>query len=113
MNAKIPVITFFVLLLIVSYACTKGKSTTLESPPDLKVATGKIVFTGLLAADGCEYVFRTTKNEELKPVNLSPEFSKDGLEVSISYTKSAQKYSCGMAATQLKTIDIVKITRKK
>lgn len=108
MKAKI---IFFALLLTASYACTKQKDAALAPQPELKVATGKIVFTGIVPADGCEYVFYTDKNEEIKLVNLSPEFAKDGLEVSVSYTESKQKFTCGIA--QMTTGDIVKIDLKK
>ncbi|OJJ22442.1 hypothetical protein BKI52_07105 [marine bacterium AO1-C] len=111
MKTQIPAIVFFLLLLIVSYACTKQSAPDPETQSTVPTI-GIIKYTGPLAADGCDYVFRTSDNRDLKPLNLPTTFEQDGLAVKIEYTLSNESYSCGLMPNALQTINVTKIERQ-
>lgn len=107
-----PAIIFFALLLLVSYACTKDNTPGPETRLEILSTSGTIVYTGMLAADGCEYVFRTSDGQSLKPLNLSADFEQDGLPVTVQYNLSNEPYACGLSPNAMQTINVVKIDRQ-
>ena len=112
MKTQLPAIIFFVMLLVVSYACTKDNTPGPETRLEIISTSETIVYTGMLAADGCEYVLRTNDGQSLKPLNLSADFEQDGLSVAVQYNLSNEPYSCGLSSNAMQTINVVKIDRQ-
>lgn len=111
MQQKLPSIIFFTLFLIVSYACTKQPIPTPEDSLTQTSVTAQVINTGPVAADGCGYLIRTADNQDLKAVNLDAVFMQNKLKVSLTYTTSSKKFSCGLTGTEFPTIEIVSIAK--
>ncbi|EAY27644.1 hypothetical protein M23134_02891 [Microscilla marina ATCC 23134] len=92
-------------------ACTKQPAPGPEDPLTNKTVVGKIINTGLVAADGCGYLVRTETGQELKPLNLSADFQQDGIDVVVTYRLNSEPFSCGLLPTILTAVTIVNITK--
>ncbi|EAY27645.1 hypothetical protein [Microscilla marina] len=110
MQKKTASFIFFLLLLVVSYACTK-QASSLATAENSQAIVGKVLYTGSVAADGCGYII-SAKGKRLKPVNLDQAFRQNGLDILFTYQVSNQEFSCGMQATKLTTVDILSIKKR-
>ncbi|WP_158827827.1 hypothetical protein [Mucilaginibacter lacusdianchii] len=74
-------------ILISVGACKKDKET--------KDAEGVLIYTGSLAADGCDWEMQTG-NEWYHPDNLREADKKENAKIRVSYKLTAKRYHCGM-----------------
>lgn len=112
MRQRLPIFFFFTLWLAVSVACVKQPNPVPETQAAAQNISGKIIYTGQIAADGCGYMLRTADNQELKPMNLSAAFQQDGLPVAVSYTINSEPFACGLLPVEFTQINIVSIEKR-
>lgn len=112
MRQRLPIFFFFTLWLAISVACVKQPNPVPETQIAAQKISGKIVYTGPIAADGCGYLVRTNDNQDFKPMNLSAAFQQDGLPVTVSYTVSSEPFACGLLPTEFTQINIVSIEKR-
>jgi hypothetical protein len=99
LNLVKPFLLFITLLLIVSLACNKENSNKSKKDPlianDLGVSV-YVVFTGIVAADGCGWLIKTD-SAYYHADNLPEEFLSDSLNVNVKYDLLLEsKFQCGM-----------------
>lgn len=97
---------FIVIILFIS--CSKENSC--KECKDGYV-TAKILNTGLVAADGCDWVVRIGADQNYHPDDLKDEFKQHELEVEICYTMASDKFVCGFAAQQMPVIHVADVKK--
>jgi hypothetical protein len=84
---KLLSITIVFVLLLMAFKCEDQKATQMKE--------AKIVFSGMLAADGCGWLLEVN-GEEYSPINLEKSFEEDGLKVYVELTYLETGFQCGM-----------------
>jgi hypothetical protein len=75
------------VLLQMAFKCEDQKATQMKE--------AKIVFSGMVAADGCGWLLEI-KGEEYSPINLGESFEEDGLKVFVELEYLETGFQCGM-----------------
>lgn len=92
-------------------SCTNSRESNI-APITGNYINATVVFTGALEVDGCGYLIKIDTSK-YSPLNLSPEFQINNLEVMIDYNIEGNGLICGDRPTPaFKTIKINKIVRK-
>lgn len=73
-------------------------------------AVARIVYTGPPAADGCGWMVYLNGNY-YSPVSIPTPFQKTDLDVKICYKVLDEKITCGLAASEIPVLKILKIRK--
>lgn len=73
-----------------------------------KSASATIEYSGMVAADGCDWVIRID-SVSYHPDVLDSAFKKENLDVTICYQETADRFSCGMLPGGIPVIRILDI----
>lgn len=96
---------------IIISSCKKAANPQVQAP---KNTNAMIVYSGPVAADGCEWLVEINgTNEVYSPVNLSPTFKKDSLKVNVTFNVLTTKFHCGSLANNpgITQIEIASISK--
>lgn len=104
-------------VVLLALGCKKNTSTAVAE--DFTV-DGKIVYTGSIAADGCEWMVEvdSVKHELWHPDNLDAVYQVNQQKVHLTYHKVHTNWSCGQLvvqpadATKINTIYIDAISKR-
>jgi hypothetical protein len=77
----------FLLFFAIPVSCKKDAN--------LLTANATIVDTGSIAADGCGWLIKLNDSTTYQAINLSTDYQKNNLQVSISYYLLTTKFQCG------------------
>ena len=100
---------FFIFLLAAS--CDKAICReTDEELPGHKNAVVK--WSGSPASDGLEWVLHVDGGKMEKPLNLPAQYETDGLQVSVSFEPTNEKYPCFCAGGSINMIRILSIKKR-
>ncbi|MGB3077194.1 MAG: hypothetical protein WBB36_17850 [Chitinophagales bacterium] len=78
---------FFVCLEILFFSCKKEEG----------LVNAKIIFAGVIAADGCGWLLETD-NGHYSPENLDSLYMMNGKEVLTSFVLTGDTFTCGLFA---------------
>lgn len=73
-------------------------------------AVARIMYTGPPAADGCGWLIYLNGNY-YSPVSIPTPFQKTDLDVKICYKVLDEKITCGLAASEIPVLRILKIRK--
>jgi hypothetical protein len=73
-----------------------------------KYASATVEYSGMIAADGCDWVVRID-SVSYHPDVLDSVFKKGNLNVKICYEETADRFSCGMLPGGIPVIHILEI----
>lgn len=84
---KLRSITIVFVALLMAFKC--------ENQRNSQMTEAKIVFSGLVAADGCGWLVEID-GEDFSPINLDEAYEKDGLIVEMELEYLSTGFQCGM-----------------
>ena len=95
---KFRVLTFSAIIggLVATIALGCHKGSTIAVKPTITGIKATIIYTGDIAVDGCGYLVQTDSVTFYHANNLSTEFQKDKLNVTVNYDLSDAMFQCGM-----------------
>jgi len=100
----------FLALVFLLFACKKDRSCeACNTENGFKDAV--ILYTGPVEGDGCDWVVKTGTNQHYHPDVLGPEFKKNELNVKICYELTTDEFRCGIAASVMPVIHVLKIKK--
>ena len=95
----------FIAFLLLPLACKKDKSCN-TLPVD-----ATIVWSGPVAADGCDWLVKTDSVTFYHPDVLDTDFQHDGLNVKIKFTQTNQRFACGFSNMGPYVIHVISIRK--
>lgn len=93
---------FGVLILLVLFFSCK------EHCENSKQASAIIEYSGMIAADGCDWVVKID-SISYHPDVLDSAFKKENLQVNICYQETSDRFSCGLLPGGIPVIHILEI----
>jgi hypothetical protein len=102
---------FFVLIIFLSFSCTKEKSCESCKPEtsDTTYKNATVIFGGPVETDGCDRVIKIDSTHTYHPDALSSSFKQDQLKVKIAYDLTIDKFICGVTGLQIPVIHVIDI----
>jgi hypothetical protein len=94
---------FIFIFTLLPLACSKDTSKDVTT-------NATVVWTGEVAADGCDWCIKTDSTHFYHPDHLDTAFLHDELDVKIVYELTSDKFYCGWGSTHpiIHVIDITK-----
>jgi hypothetical protein len=92
---------FLFIPLLLFFSCN-------EQCENGKQASASIEYSGMVAADGCDWVVRID-SVSYHPVALDSAFKKENLNVNICYEETGDSFSCGMLPGGIPVINVLEI----
>jgi hypothetical protein len=100
----------FLALLFLLFSCNKDRSCEgCDNNTCFKDAT--ILYTGPVAGDGCDWVIRIGTNQLYHPDLLAEEFKENELPIKLCYELTTDEFRCGIRASVMPVIHVVKIKK--
>jgi len=84
------------LLFIAVAGCESDDYFSGNFPSDeFSTSEGQIIFTGMVAADGCGWNFETFDGKLYHPVSIPESFKQDSLPVLVVFEEKGEDFLCG------------------
>ncbi|MEP7372128.1 MAG: hypothetical protein ABI675_01990 [Chitinophagaceae bacterium] len=100
----------FLVIVFLFFSCKKDRSCEgCNNENDFKDAV--ILYTGPVQGDGCDWVVKTNANQHYHPDFLEPDFKINELSVKIRYELTNDEFRCGIRASVMPVIHILKIKK--
>ena len=100
----------FLALVLLLFSCEKDRSCdACKAESGFKNAT--IVYTGPFESDGCDWMVQIGGDKFYHPDALDNEFKQNGLDVKICYELTTDEFRCGIAASVMPVIHVLKIKK--
>jgi len=93
----------FLILALLFFSCKEQCENGMS-------ASATIVYSGMLAADGCEWVVRID-SISYHPEALDSIYMKDSLRLKICYEETNDRFSCGLIPGGIPVIRLIDIKK--
>jgi hypothetical protein len=94
---------------VLALSCEKTSSECKCQGPPAITKSAKIVFTGNLEVDGCDWLVQVDSNQFYRADSLPSAFKQNDLNVTISYWETKKEYKCGW----FKSIPVIQVKNIK
>lgn len=84
------------LVGIILFSCNKGNTIVVKPNTTIQGTKATIIYTGDIAADGCDYLVQIDSATFYHADNLPSKFQKNNLNVTVNYTPTEATFQCGM-----------------
>lgn len=101
-------IVYLSVLYVLAASCARDKSCE-NCTPELTEAM--IINSGVVAADGCDWVVRVADTLYYHPESLADEFKQNELPVTVKFELTGDTFHCGLAGTGLPVIKLLEISK--
>ena len=95
--------SILVILVLLFFSCN-------EQCKNGKQASATVLYTGMLAADGCDWTIRID-SISYHPETLDSAYREDKLSVNICYEETTDRFSCGMLPGGIPVIRLLDIKK--
>lgn len=99
---------FFTLVILI-FSCKKEQSCKSCHDKDFKNAT--VLWSGPVAADGCDWVIKIDSAHVYHPDMLDTVFMHSELDVRICYKETVDKFHCGFTGSGIPVIHVIDIKK--
>ena len=101
---------FIIALLFCNLSCKKELSCE-ECIGDGITKNATIVYSGPVETDGCSWLVKLDDTHSYHPDVLETGFQQNQLSVEITYKLTSEKFICGISATEIPVIHVIKIEK--
>ena len=98
-----------IIVSLFLFSCSKDKAADKAHKASGQV-DAVVIWSGLVAADGCDWYIKTGETTFYHPDTLPEAFKQHNLSVKINYKTTEEIFSCGWGAT-MPVIQLLEISK--